>query len=250
MKALGVLLAAAGLLATLSACGSGSSPVAPSENASYAWQPVTGGPRLVCAANSQSFHEFVGYEGRMYVCKVPAPADKRGGGSVDFFGPTTVAAGSIPLAAHQLRLEIVVFTRRGAVLRVDFGDGTHWQREVTPGNRTINVVHDYRPGDFLLATLRDKNGYLAAEGEGPLRAPTPGPRTRYCGRVTEGKGGTLSATPSLTCAAARKLFASISPRGKLSGYRCRQSGLPPEWSDVGLYTCTSGYRALVFTSNP
>jgi hypothetical protein len=250
VKALGVLLVTAGLLATLSACGSGGRPVAPSKNASYAWQPVTGGPRLVCTVSSQSFHQFVGYEGRMYVCKVPAPADKRGGGSVDFFGPTTVAAGSIPLAPGRLRLEIVVFAPRAALLRVDFGDGTHWQREVMPGNRTVNVVHDYRPGDFLLVTLRDKDGYLAAEGEGPLGAPTPGPRTRYCGRVTEGKGGTLSATPSLGCAEARKLFAAISPRGKLSGYRCRESGLPPEWSDVFLDTCTRGSRALVFTSNP
>lgn len=250
MKALGVLLAAAGVLATLSACGSGGRPMVPSKNASYAWRPVTGGPGLVCAANSQSFHQFVGYEGRMYVCKVPAPADKRGGGSVDFFGPTTVAAGSTPLAPNRLRLEVVVFAPRAAVLRVDFGDGTHRQRDITRGNRIVNVVHDYKPGDFLLVTLRDKDGYLAAEGEGPLRAPTPGPRTRYCGRVTEGKGGTLSATPSLTCAEARKLFAAVSPRGKLNGYRCRESGLPPEWSDVGLYTCTSGSRAFVFTTNP
>jgi hypothetical protein len=116
------------------------------------------------------------------------------------------------------------------------------------------VVHTYEPtpNAFILVTLRDKAGYLALEGIGPLRAPLSGPRTRECAYIGEGKGGRVSATPSLPCAQAERLYrhyASNYPPGNPRGYRCRSYGLPPWGSDAGVTSCTSGARAFVFTSN-
>jgi len=241
-----------------SACGSGHPASGPSTDGSYAWQPVPGGPALACSLNYRlAAGERIDYGGHPYFCKLPAPVARDGRGGVDFFGPTTVAAGSVPLGPHAQRIYINVFTPRPAVLRVDFGDGTHWQRAVAvkPGGENVNVVHSYAPTShaFLLVTLRDKSGYLAVEGEGPFRAPLAGPRTRYCTYIADGKGGTLSATKSLPCATAEQLYSSYNsnyPHGAPHGYHCRESGLPPWGSDVNVVSCTSGTRAFVFTSNP
>ncbi len=223
----------------------------PSNNGSYAWRPLPGVPPLVCGADQAAYPEFLDYRGRFDLCKLPAPADPHTGlGGVDFLGPTTVAAGSAPLRPHELRFRLDVFTRRPAVLKVDYGDGTTWHHTVT-GNHTFNLIHSYPPtrSFYFFVSLRDKVGYLSVSGVGPFRGPPPGPRPRYCGYEAAGKGGTLSATALLTCSAAQKLFSALSPRGKLSGYRCRNSGLPPAWSDVNVITCTSGLRSFVFTSN-
>ena len=215
---------------------------------------MAGAPSLVCSLRyRRAAHELVDYRGRGYFCKLPAPVDVHGRGGVDFFGPTTAAAGSVPLGPHQLRIYMSVFSDHPAVLRVDFGDGTHWERKVAANRRgkSVDVVHSYAPTRhaFLLVTLRDKAGYLAVEGEGPFRAPLAGPRTRYCAYEAEGKGGTLTATKSLTCAKAERLYAAYR-RNKLRGYRCRGYGLGPLGSDVGVESCTNGGRAFVYTSVP
>jgi hypothetical protein len=162
------------------------------------------------------------------------------------------AAGSVPLKPHQLRFTLDVLTRRSVVLKVNYGDGTTWQRTVTR-NHTFNLIHRYprTRSSYFFVSLRDHAGYLNVSGIGPFRGPPPGPRTRYCAYEAEGKGGTLSATTSLTCSRAEKLFSALSPQfpPKLSGYRCRPGGLPPAWSDVNTITCTSGPRTFVFTSN-
>jgi hypothetical protein len=192
----------------------------------------------------------VDYRGRFYLCKLPAPADPHAHAGVDFFGPSTVAAGSLPLKPHQLRITVNVFTRRPALLEVEYGDGTSWQRAVSR-DHTFDLIHSYADtrSSYFLATLRDKAGYLGITGEGPFRGPPPGPRPRYCTYEAEGKGGRLSATTSLTCSEAEKLFSALSPHAKVRGYHCRESGLPPSWSDTGVITCTSGPRTFVFTSN-
>ena len=243
------------LLIGASACGSGhTASSAPSKDGSYAWQPVHGAPSLVCSLRyRQAAHELIDYGGRQYFCELPAPADVHGQGGVDFFGPTTAAAGSVPLGPHQLRIYMNVFTDHPAVLRVDFGDGTHWERTVAAKRRgeEVNVVHRYAPTPraFVLVTLRDKAGYLAVEGEGPFRAPLAGPRTRYCSYERDRKGGTLTATESLTCAEAERLYSSYR-RGKLRDYRCRRYGLGPSGSDVGVESCRNGGRTFVYTSVP
>lgn len=253
MKNRVVLLVVLGaLLLGASACGSGHA--GPSKDGSYAWQPVPGGPSLVCSLNyHQEAGERIDYGGHPYFCELPEPVAQDGKGGVDFFGPTTVSAGSVPLRPHQVRIYINVFTPRPAVLRVDFGDGKHWQRAVAASRRgdNFNVVHSYAPTPdaFLLVTLRDKSGYLAVEGEGPFRAPLAGPRTRYCTHEGDGKGGTLSATTSLTCAQAERLYSALR-RNELRGYRCRSYWLGPYGSDVGVESCTSGNRAFVYTSVP
>jgi len=236
------------------ACGG--APNAPSTNGSYAWRPVPGGPSLVCSVRFDIAGQRIDYKGAPYYCTLPSPASDKSA-TIDFFGPSTVAAGPVPLRPHQVRLHMDVFTRYPAVLRVDFGDGTHWQRSVKPGEPAIDVVHTYAPTPdaYILATLRDKTGYLAVEGEGPLSVPLQTPRTRYCTTIAAGKGGTLSATATLSCADAERLYAhyrevSAGAQGAPSGYHCDASGLPPYGSDIGVETCTNGTRAFVFTSNP
>ena len=254
MKHRASALALGALLLGASACGSGhAAPSVPSKNASYAWQPIPGGPSLVCSLGYGRM--LIDYGGHAYGCRLPAPTDSHGQGGVDFFGPTTTAAGPVPLGPHALRIYMNVYADHPATLRVDFGDGTHWQRSVAakPRGEFINVVHSYAPTPhaFILVTLRDKAGYLAVEGEGPFHAPLAGPRTRYCSYVSNGKGGTLTATPSLSCAEAKRLFSRyVYPGGKIHGYRCRAYGLGPYGSDVGVESCTSGRRAFVYTSVP
>jgi len=263
VKHLVFFVAAASLLVTLTAaCGSTHRTAAgchvsrtcPSTNGSYAWRPLQGASALVCFTASgdvpRAFDHFVDYRGRFYDCKLPAPVDRRTQAGLDFFGPTTIAEGSVPLKPHQLRITVDVSTRRPALLKVEYGDGTSWQRTVR-GDRTFNLVHSYARtrSSYFLASLRDKVGYLGITGEGPFRGPPPGPRPRYCAYEATGKGGRLSATTSLTCSEAQRLFGALSPRGKLRGYRCRERGLPPSWSDTGVITCTSGPRTFVFTSN-
>ncbi len=243
------------LLAVLfgaTACGSGRpAPTVPSKSDSYAWQPVAGGPSLVCTSNWNTPAPVqIDFRSRPYFCKLPAPTDRHGRAGIDFFGPTTTAAGPVPLGPHALRIYMNVWTPRPAVLRVDFGDGAHWQRAVPRGqSQFFNVVHGYAPTEnaFILVTLRDKTGYLAVEGEGPFRAPLPGPRPRYCSRVTNGKGGWLTATTSLTCTEAERLFAE-SETSHPHGYRCVETGLGPWGSDTGVYTCRRGTREFVYTT--
>ena len=250
----GALVVGAFLLGA-SACGSGhTAPSVPSKDGAYAWQPVSGAPSLVCSLRyRRAADERIDYGGHEYFCKLPAPVDVHGRGGVDFFGPTTAAAGSVPLGPHQLRIYMNVFTDHPAVLRVDFGDGTHWERAMAANRRGVfvNVVHRYAPTPraFLLVTLRDKAGYLAVEGEGPFHAPLGGPRTRYCSYEEDGKGGALTATESLTCANAERLYAAYR-RSALRGYRCREYGLGPSGSDVGVVSCTNAGRAFVYTSVP
>jgi hypothetical protein len=193
----------------------------------------------------------VDYRGEGFECRVPAPRDVHARGSIDFFGPQTVAAGSIPLRQDELRLTIDVDAGRQEVLRVDWGDGTHWQRPVA-GSRSFDLTHAYARtrAYYLLVSLRDTVGYVAVEGVGPFRAPAPGPRARRCRYEDWGKGWTLSASEALTCAQAEKLFSEYRRRGKLAGYRCRSSSLPPFGSDVGVETCVDGPRLFVLTSNP
>ena len=203
----------------------------------------------------QSGTERIDWRGRPYFCKLPDGAQHPRFAYIDFFGPSTTAAGPVPLKPHQLRLHINFSAPHEAVLRVDFGDGTHWQRTVTQQTPAVDVVHTYAPTPhaFLLVTLRDKTGYLAVEGEGPFRAPLNGPRTRYCAYIADGKGGTLSATTSLSCATAERLdarYASSWPGHPPPGYHCSHSGLPPWGSDTEVDTCTNGSRAFVYTSNP
>lgn len=234
-----------------SAAGCHASRTCPAGDGSYAWRPPGSRVALVCGGSSRAFDQFFDYRGRFDMCKLPAPADRGAQGGTDFFGPSTVSAGPVPLKQHQLRIEVNVGTRRPAVLEVDYGDGTHLQRAVSR-SETLDLVHAYaRTGSYyLVVSLRDRAGYLSVEGEGPFHGPAPGPRTRYCAYESSGKGGTLSATESLTCSMAQKLFSSIAAGGRVRGYRCRNSGLPPAWSDVGVETCTRGTRAFVFTSNP
>src|SRR5436309_9794502 len=140
-------LAFVAVLFGASACGSGhAAPSVPSKNGSYAWQPIAGGPSLVCVSwNSAAHigaHSLIDFKHHAYYCKLPTPTDRHGHGGIDFFGPTTTAAGAVPLGPHALRIYMNVSTPRPAVLRVDFGDGTHWQRTVTR-SQFLNVVHSY-----------------------------------------------------------------------------------------------------------
>lgn len=220
----------------------------PALHGSYAWRPARSPVSLVCGV-SDKYHQFVDYRGHFYLCELPIPGDPHAHDGVDFNGPTTVAAGPVPLKPDQLRFTVFVSTRRPAELRVFWGDGTHWQRRVTR-NRTFNLVHAYprRSTSYFLVTLRGKAGYLGVSGVGPFRGPPPGPRTRYCAYIQEGKGGVLSASESLPCSTAKKLFATDT-RGKVRGYRCHEAGLPPAWSDAAIETCIDGPRAFVFTTN-
>ena len=230
----------------------GTSHTRPSTNASYAWQPIAGGPSLVCSKGFRAITGMIDWKGHPFYCKLPSPVHRAAGAGIDFTGPTTVSATRVPLQPHQLRVHISFGAPAPAVLRVDFGDGSHWQRSVTPSPASVDVVHTYAPTPraIILVTLRDKTGYLALEGIGPFRAPVAGPRTRYCAYIADGKGGRLSATPSLTCAQAKALFARVTyPHGSPPGYRCRTVGLPPWGSDAGVTTCTNGARAFLFTTN-
>ena len=250
-------------------CGAGTSALAPeafagsscqttrtcpATDGSYSWQPLAGAPSLVChsalAGVPAAFGQLVDYRGAGYLCRLPAPADLRAHGSIDFFGPQTVSAGAVPLKQDELRLTIDVSGRQSDVLRVDWGDGTSWQRAVGR-TRSFDLTHSYVRSHtyYLLVTLRDRVGYVAVEGVGPFRGPAPGPRARRCRFEAWGKGWTLSASEALTCAEAQMLFSAYR-RGKLVGYRCRSSWLPPYGSDVGVETCVSGSRLFVLTSVP
>src|SRR5258708_1248077 len=227
----------------------------PANDGSYAWRPVGGGAALVCRSAAgggpTAFDQLFDYRGDGYLCRLPAPSDPRARGSIDFFGPQTVSAGPAPLKQDELRLTIDVAATRPGVLRVEWGDGTYWQRTVTR-SRSFDLTHPYRRTEtyYLLVSLRDKVGYVAMEGVGPFRGPAPGLRARYCRYEAWGKGWTLAASESLTCVAAQKLFSAYRREGKLVGYRCRESGLPPYGSDVGVETCVNGSRLFVLTSEP
>jgi hypothetical protein len=231
----------------------------PAMDGSYAWQPfpTSVGLTLTCYAALGSpqppseFNQLVDYGGAGYECRLPTPADSRGHGSIDFFGPQTVAAGPVPLKQDQLRLSIDVSGGRSDILRVDWGDGTSWQRALR-GVHSFELTHSYARAHpyYLLVTLRDAVGYVALEGVGPFQSPAPGPRARRCRFEDWGKGWTLSASRALTCAQAQTLFASFRRDGTLVGYRCSSGWLPPYGSDVGVYTCVKGPRLFVLTSVP
>jgi len=231
----------------------------PAKDGSYAWRPVPGsaGPSLTCYSALTTlqppaeFNQLVDYGRAGYECRLPAPRDPRGHGSIDFFGPQTVAAGPIPLKQNELRLTIDVSGMRSDLLRVDWGDGRSWQRALGR-TQSFELTHAYARGKtyYLLVTLRDAAGYVAVEGVGPFHAPVPGPRARRCRFENWGKGWTLSASRALTCAQAQRLFSIYRRGGKLVGYRCRSSGLPPYGSDVGVETCVKGPRLFVLTSVP
>jgi len=227
----------------------------PAKDGSYAWRPVTGGPNLVCRAVTSSvpatFDQLVDYRRAGYVCRLPTPSDAGAHGSIDFFGPQTVSAGPVPLKQDELRLTIDVALTRPSTLRIDWGDGSHWQRSVVR-SRSFDVTHEYVDEQtyYLLASLRDSVGYSAIEGVGPFGRPSPGPRARYCRYEAWGKGWTLSASESLPCAVAQRLFTAYRKGKKLVGYRCRASGLPPYGSDTFVETCVDGSRLWVLTSNP
>lgn len=262
MKLRAAALLLVSVLISASACASGQpvSSTTPSKNGAYAWHPIAGAPALVCSLRLPfAVRNLVDYRGRPYFCKLPKPADRHGRGGIDFFGPTTAAAGAVPLGPRQQRIYMNVFATRPAVLRVDFGDGAHWERAVpaNPNGERFDVVHSYAATThaFILVTLRDKTGYLALAGEGPFRAPLAGPRTRFCAYESDGKGGTLTATPALSCAKAGRLYSGYNRtpyrvHSTYRGYECRASGLPPWGSDVGAVSCTRGSRAFIFTSVP
>jgi len=227
----------------------------PAKDGSYAWQPVRGGPDIVCRAITShvpsAFGQLVDYGGGGYLCRLPTPSDPRAHGTIDFFGPQTVSATPLPLKQDELRLTIDVTVTRASILRVDWGDGSHWQRSVVRSG-SFDVTHEYLHAQtyYLLTSLRDSVGYSAIEGVGPFQRPSPGPRARYCRYEAWGKGWTLSASRSLPCAMAQKLFSAYRQGKKLVGYRCRASGLPPYGSDTFVETCVDGSRLWVLTSNP
>ena len=231
----------------------------PAKDGSYPWQPLltSAGLALTCYSvftgpqRPAEFNQLVDYGGAGYECRLPAPSDPHGHGSIDFFGPQTVAAGSVPLRQDELRLSIDVSGGRSDVLRVDWGDGTSWQTSLG-GAVSFELKHSYARSRtyYLLVTLRDAVGYVAVEGVGPFQAPTPGPRARRCQFEDWGKGWTLSASKALTCPEAQTLFNAYRRRGKLAGYRCSSGWLPPFGSDVGVYTCVKGASLFVLTSVP
>jgi hypothetical protein len=244
--------------AALSGTGCHIARTCPAKDGSYAWQPLRAsvGLTLTCHALTgpqppAEFNQLVDYGGAGYACQLPNPRDLRAHGSVDFFGPQTVSAGSVPLKQDELRLSINVSGRPADILRVAWGDGTSWQRALG-GAGSFELTHSYARTHtyYLLVTLRDLVGYVAVEGVGPFEAPPPGPRARRCRFEDWGKGWTLSASEALTCAQAQTLFASFRRSGKLAGYRCSDGRLSPYGSDVGVYTCVNGSRLFVLTSVP